>query len=222
MLRRILKWAGIVLGGLVGLLVVACVGATYTTEDWVRAIRHGVGADRRALFFMLSAAFRQFSAEDTGALIAYLKALPPVDNRLPGRRFEPMARIMMGAGLFPPLAADQIDHRAAPPQSPAPGATAAYGMLLSSLCTECHGADLKGAPFGPPGEQVMTPNLTPAGELGRWSEADFITTMRTGLTPSTRQLNDEMPWKYFGQMTDDELKALWLYLRSLPASAMAG
>jgi hypothetical protein len=26
-----------------------------------------------------------------------------------------------------------------------------------------------------------------------------------------------MPWKYFGQTTDDEPKAVWMYLQSLPA-----
>ena len=35
--------------------------------------------------------------------------------------------------------------------------------------------------------------------------------------PSGHRLIDAMPWKYFGRMTDDELRALWLYLRSLPA-----
>jgi len=60
-------------------------------------------------------------------------------------------------------------------------------------------------------------NLTPGGELGFWSEDDFFATLRTGVTPSGRQLIEVMPWKYFGQMTDEELRALWLYLQSLPA-----
>ena len=52
-----------------------------------------------------------------------------------------------------------------------------------------------------------------------WSEEDFIATLRTGMTPSGHQLKESMPWKYFGQMTDDELKALWMYLQSLPSLA---
>jgi hypothetical protein len=48
-------------------------------------------------------------------------------------------------------------------------------------------------------------------------EEDCIRTLRTGITPGRKQLIDFMPWKYFGQMTDDELKAVWLYLQSLPA-----
>ena len=61
------------------------------------------------------------------------------------------------------------------------------------------------------------PNLTTGGEVAFWSEEEFIATMRTGVTPGGHQLNEYMPWKYFGQMTDDELKAVWLYLQSLPA-----
>ena len=191
------------------------IGSFYTDQDWVRALRHGVGHDGRALFFMLKAN-HYLGDEDLGALIAYLKSIPPVDNHLPERRIEPFAKLMMGAGLFPLFAADQLDHARRVPAPPQPGATIAYGEYLSRTCTECHGADFNGAPFGPPGEEVFTPNLTPGGELGFWSEGEFFTTMRMGRTPGGKQLNEEMPWKYYGQMADEELKAVWLYLQSLP------
>ena len=63
----------------------------------------------------------------------------------------------------------------------------------------------------------LVPNLTPGSEVAFWSEEEFIATLRTGITPGGHQLNDFMPWKYFWQMTDDELRAVWLYLQSLPA-----
>jgi mono/diheme cytochrome c family protein len=122
---------------------------------------------------------------------------------------------MMAVGMFPPFPADQIDHASPPPAAPARGATAAYGEYLTRTCTECHGAELAGASFGPPGQEVTTPDLTPGGELAGWSEQDFLTTLRTGVAPGGHKLNEEMPWKYFGQMTDEELRAVWLYLRSL-------
>jgi mono/diheme cytochrome c family protein len=114
------------------------------------------------------------------------------------------------------LAADQIDHTSPPPPQPAPGATVAYGEYLTRTCTECHGDNLNGAPFGPPGEEIITPNLTPGGELASWSEQDFFTAMRKGLTSNGHHLKEDMPWKYYGKMTDEELKAVWLYLQSLP------
>jgi hypothetical protein len=61
-------------------------------------------------------------------------------------------------------------------------------------------------------------NLTPdsATGIGKWSEADFVRTMRTGLTPSGDSLNPFMPWKQNRRMTDDDLRAIYRYLRSIP------
>lgn len=198
------------------------VGGMLTDEDWVRAIRHGVNHEGKGIFIMPSNTFYYLSDEDLGALIAFLKSQPAVDNVLPEKRIEPLGRVMMAVGMFPPLAVDQIDHTNPPSAAPAPGVTVAYGEYLSRTCTDCHGADLNGKPFGPPGQEVPTPNLTPGGELASWSEQGFFTTMRTGMTPESRILNDEMPWKYFGQMSDDELKAVWMYLQSLPALEQGG
>jgi mono/diheme cytochrome c family protein len=193
------------------------VGSFYTDEDWVRAIRHGVGHDGRALIVMPSNVYHALNVEDLGAVIAYLKSVPPVDNQLAERRIELMGRLMMAAGMFPPLAVDRIDHTSSPAAGPEPGVTLAYGEYLARTCTECHGAEFNGAPFGPPGQEMLTPNLTPGGGLAAWSELDFFKTMRNGQTPSGRQLSEEMPWQYYGQMSDEELSALWMYLQSLPS-----
>jgi mono/diheme cytochrome c family protein len=198
------------------------VGSFYTDADWVRAIRHGVGQDGRALFIMPSKSYYYLGDEDLGAIIAYIKSLPPVDNKLPERRIELLGRLMDGAGMFPPDAVEQIDHTGPRPVAPEPGVTVAYGEYLTRTCTECHGANLNGAPFGPPGEEVPSPNLTPGGELASWSEEDFFRTIRTGVNPKGHQLNLDMPWPYYGRMSDEELRALWLYLQSLPALAQGG
>ena len=198
------------------------IGGFYSDEDWARAIRHGVGQDGRALFIlMLSNTFHYLSDEDLGALIAYLKSVPPVDNELPERRIEPLGRMMMATGIFPPPPAEQIDHTGPHPAAPEPGVTVAYGHYLSRTCTECHGPNLNGAPFSLPGQEVLTPNLTPGGPLAAWSDQDFFTTMHTGLASGGRHLDEQMPWKFYGQMTDEELRAVWLYLQSLPAMEQA-
>jgi hypothetical protein len=60
-------------------------------------------------------------------------------------------------------------------------------------------------------------NLTPAGDLKNWTESDFIRALRTGVTPEGKNLNPElMPWKRIGELTDEELRAIWLYLQTLP------
>jgi mono/diheme cytochrome c family protein len=196
------------------------VGATNTDEDWVRAIRHGVGQDGSGLALMPSRVWYYLSDEDLGALIAYLKSLPPRDNEMPTTDLGPLGRVMLPLGLLPPEIVPNvivIDHYAPRPVAPEPGVTVEYGKYLTSTCALCHGPDLNGQTVQFNGPPVLTPNLTRGGEMGFWSEEDFVATLRTGVTPSGHQLKDVMPWKYLGQMTDDEQKAVWLYLQSLPA-----
>lgn len=198
------------------------IGGSLSDADWLRAIRHGVGHDGRGLLVMPAQGFNSLSTADLGALIAYLKSVPPVDNQLPERRIEFLGRVMMAVGLFPALPVDQIDHASPPGEMPEAGVSIAIGRYLTRTCLECHGPSLNGAPFGPPGQEVPTPNLTPGGELAGWTEEEFFTTIRAGVTPSGHQLSGDMPWQNFGQMTDDELSSVWLYLRSLSALEQGG
>jgi mono/diheme cytochrome c family protein len=197
------------------------VGATNTDEDWVRAIRHGVGYDRRGLVLMPSGVWYYLSDEDLGALIAYLKSLPPIDHEMPKAELEPLGRVMLALGQLPPEIVPNvlsIDHNGPRPVAPQPGITVEYGKYLARTCTLCHGSELNGRMISEGGpEKYLALNLTPGGEMKGWSEEDFMTTLRTGVTPSGHHLIDVMPWKYFGQMTDEELKAVWMYLQSLPA-----
>ena len=76
---------------------------------------------------------------------------------------------------------------------------------------------MNGAQYPDPTVKLITPNLTPGGELGFWMEEQFITAIRTGVTPSGHDLNpDRMPWEEYRFMSDDELKAIFMYLQSLP------
>jgi len=196
------------------------VGATNTDEDWVRAIRHGAGHDGRGLVLMPSRIWYYLSDEELGALIAYLKSLPPVDSEMPKTDLEPLGRVMLVLGQLPPEIVPNvtvIDHYAPRPVAPKPGVTMEYGEYLANTCTLCHGPNLNGQTLREGSNVYVALNLTPGGEMKGWSEEDFIATVRTGVTPRGHQLIEFMPWKYFGQMTDDELKAVWMYLRSLPA-----
>ena len=62
------------------------------------------------------------------------------------------------------------------------------------------------------------PDITPAG-LHDWTESDFETLMRSGRRPDGSLLHPIMPWTSYRRMSDDELNALWQYLRSVPATA---
>jgi hypothetical protein len=65
----------------------------------------------------------------------------------------------------------------------------------------------------------FTANLTPDAEtgLGKWTEAQFIQTLRTGRHMGQgRQILPPMPWFNYGKATDGDLKAIFAYLRSIP------
>lgn len=194
------------------------VAETYTDPELARAIRHGIDAEGQGLIVMPSQEFFVLSDGDVAALIAYIRSLEPVDNSLPERNLTLMARALFVAGQLPPLAAEVIDHEEPHPEAPAPAANAEYGKYLATGCIGCHGADYSGGPIpgGPPGSPPA-PNLTPAGNLGNWTESDFINTLRTGETPGGRQLDPEfMPWTATAQMSELELKAIWAFLQTLP------
>jgi mono/diheme cytochrome c family protein len=194
-------------------------GAQLTDEDFVRILTHGVKPNGKSVFIMPSTDFQYMSDQDLGDIIAYVRSLPPVD-RTTAVKFTFMGNVMYGAGMFGNLLrASRIDHADRPPTPPAPGVTPEYGSYLVQInsCRDCHGLELSGGKSAEPGAP-LAPNLTPGGELRAWTAEQFITTLRTGVTPSGMELK-YMPWPYKGKMSDDELKAIWAYLTSLPELA---
>jgi len=187
------------------------VARVYSDADWVQAIRHGVASDGKPLLVMPAGDYYYLSDADLGAIIAYVKSLPPVDKEVGGYELSLMARILEAMGAFgETLPAENIDHTGPRPAAPDPGVSMAYGEYLVATfgCRTCHGGELAGGkdpnPEAPPG-----PNLTPGGALRGWSEEDFVTAART-------RVSRWMPWKGLSHMADDELEAIWLYLQLLP------
>lgn len=193
--------------------------ADYSDQDYVRAIRHGLAQDGRALILMPSIEYAELSDEDLGAAIAYLKTLPAVDRERGPLSPGPVIRALMVAGQVQ-LAAEEIDHNAHRPASVVESPTAGYGKYLAASCTGCHGPNLSGGRIpGTPPDWPATSNLTPhaSSRLSGWTEDQFIATLRTLKRPDGTALHPIMP-AAIGQMTDTELKAIWAYLRSLPAA----
>jgi mono/diheme cytochrome c family protein len=204
------------------------VGQTYTDQDWVRAIRHGIDPAGRGLAFMPADEFGNLTNADLGAVIAYLKQVPPVDNELPLTTVGPLGRMLLVTGELPLIAAERIDHQAKYPASLVPAATAEYGKYLavSGGCIGCHGAGLSGGqvPGTPPDDPNFPPatNITPAGPMGKWREQDFTQALRAGVRPDGSTIHPFMPWKLAGQMNDTEIQALFTFLKSVPAKETGG
>jgi mono/diheme cytochrome c family protein len=193
--------------------------ADYSDIDYVRAIRHGLKRDGLPLALMPSAEYAHLSDEDLGAVIAYLKTLAPVDRARVPIQPGPIIRVMLALGKVR-LAVDDIDHSAPPLASIEPGINPRYGKYLATSCIGCHGGNLSGGKIvGAPPDWPSAANLTPSpeGRLGQWTEEQFINALRTRRRPDGTELNAVMP-SSFATMNDLELKALWSYIHSLPAS----
>ena len=197
------------------------IGREFTSDqDYVNAIRHGIDPAGKPIFMPAVNSTSFLSDKDLGAIIAYVKSVPPVDHETYGHQFTPLAKIMYALGALPPLPVEVVSHEIHV-TSPERGVSVEYGGYLvdTNDCRVCHGQQMNGAQFPDPTVNLITPNLTTGGEPGFWTEEQFLITIRTGVAPSGHQLSEHMPWKQYRNMTDDELKAIFMYLHSLPKLA---
>jgi mono/diheme cytochrome c family protein len=192
--------------------------AGYRPVDWVLSIRHGVSPLGRALMVMPSEDYNRFTDDDLASLVAYVRSLPPTSGNGAVVELPLPVRVLYGFGFIQDAAA-RIDH-AQPPPTPVPeSVTLAHGEYVASMCLGCHGAGLAGGriPGAPPGWPAAA-NLTPgAGSvMGLYPEADSMIAMfRTGRRPDGSTV-EVMPFESLRELNDTDLRALHLYLRSLP------
>lgn len=193
--------------------------AAYQPLDWVRSIRHGVNPQGRPLMVMPSEDYNRFTDNDLASLVAYVRSLPPVAGNAAIVDLPLPVRVLYGLGVIPD-AASRIDHRL-PPQQPVPeGVTVEHGAYVANMCIGCHGVGLAGGkvPGGPP-DWPAAANLTP-GEgsvMPRYPDAAAMTKMfRSGQRPDGQPVQ-VMPFESLCAMSDTDLDALYLYLKTLPA-----
>ena len=187
---------------------------SWTDAEIARAIREGVDKDGVELVIMPSQYYRSLSDADVAAVVGYLRSLEPVRSEIPPLQVNAVGKVLSALGMLGPK--PKIEPITAPQETPAQG-TVEYGNYLVSIadCRSCHAANLAGVIEPSPGFSP-TPNLTPGGELIAWNETDFVTAMRTGVKPSGTTMSEDMPWKAYSRMTDEDLLSIWLYLQSLP------
>jgi len=188
-------------------------GGEFTDADWILALRHGVDPhEGRAFIGMPSMNFYYVNDQDLGAIIAYIKSVPPVDHEMGEPNLSFMGKVILGAGGFGKniLPAEVINHTGTRPSAVAPGINVEYGGYLVQIegCRDCHGEDLTGGKSPEPGAP-RAPDITSGGVGGEWSQETFITSVRT--------MNGKgMPWAILKPLDDSELEAIFMYLQSLP------
>jgi mono/diheme cytochrome c family protein len=187
----------------------------YSTEDWVLALKHGIRRDGKTLLFMPSYEFTHLSEEDMSAIIAYAQSLKPVDRELPDHNLKPLSYIQASLDKLPLIVAEKIDHSTELIKQVKSEVSVDFGKYLSTSCTGCHRPNMKGGDPIAPGFPVV-PDVTTSGNVGKWTEDQFITVLRTGKTPEGKEIDPKnMPWPMTAAYTDTELKALYAYLKSI-------
>lgn len=193
----------------------------YTPEDWERTVRHGVKPDGRPVFIMPSEDYNQFTQDDLGALVAYVRHLPPVSGSAAKVELPLPMQVMYGFGAIED-AAQKIDHSLPPPQPIAEGVTAAHGAYVANMCIGCHGVGLSGGKIpGTPPDWAPAANLTPgAGSaLVRYPDAaQFVAMLRSGKRPDGTAIT-VMPFESLGKLSDVDAQAVYAYLKTVPAKA---
>ena len=192
----------------------------WTDEQFARAIREGIGHDGRRLFPMMPYMnFRNMSDEDLASVVVYIRSIDPVRNVVPKTMLPEVMK-----GSLPPH--QPITQPVTGPDMSNPVERGKYLVTLGN-CMSCHtpmnkqGQPLMqlafagGMRFKGPWGEVTSANITPdASGISYYDEAMFVKTLRTGQV-GARKLSSLMPWGYFRNMTDEDLKAIFAYLRTV-------
>ena len=194
---------------------------SWSDDALARAIREGISHDGRTLFpVMPYEKLRVMSDEDLASVIVYLRSLAPVKRTLPKTAVPfPVNRLI-----------NTVPEPIGGPVTPDLSTPEKRGQYLASLavCADCHtprndqGTVTPGMDFAggttihfEGSREAASANLTQATNgIPYYTEELFIETLRTGRVRE-RKLNDMMPWKHYGKMTDQDLKDIFAYLKSL-------
>jgi mono/diheme cytochrome c family protein len=192
-----------------------------------RALRYGVGHDGRALLPFME--MQGLADDDLLAVVSYLRTQPAVNHPVPNHEFNALGKVIRATVMSKPVgpASTPLAH------SPR-GASVETGRYLVesvALCWACHTErkQMTGALTGPrfggttgftetddPTHSWAPPNITSdpeTGRLGKMTEDQFVARFRQGrVLPGS-----PMPWQAFSKMNEEDLRAIYQYLKSVPA-----
>ncbi|MDB5935033.1 MAG: cytochrome [Massilia sp.] len=196
------------------------VTTAYQIEDWVRTVRHGVKPNGNPVMIMPSDDYNRLTDDDMAAIIAYVKQLPPAAGGEPVVQLPTMVKVLYAFGAVKD-AAEKIDHTLPPSTPVAAAVSVEHGAYVANNCINCHGAHLSGGKIpGAPPAWPSTANLTPGkgSVMPRYPTAEaFMAALRNGRRPDGSAISPVMPFSSFKEMNDTDLRALYTYLKTLPA-----
>ncbi len=201
---------------------------TWTDEEVLRAMTHGISKNGDTLFpLMPYPNMNRMAKEDLLSILAYIRTLKPISNKVPARQLMvPMSAVYPGQFLQP-----SVDGNVRPPESD----RVKYGEYLVTMgdCGTCHspltphGPDMTrmfagGYTFDLGTNKVTSSNITPdtLTGIGAWTEAMFLDRFtkyrdKKLFDQPAGAENTIMPVSLYAGMKDDDIKAIYAYLRTV-------
>jgi mono/diheme cytochrome c family protein len=154
---------------------------------------------------MPSASFAAMTDKDLSAILAYIRSAPQQSTRHPETEHGLLTRYRMVTGDFPAQAVSGFHQ---PWRETFRGNEMRLGEYLATVtCSQCHGADLNGA--------KNAPSLRTINDYDRF---EFVALMQNGTGPGEVPIEAKqgMAGKRFALLTEAEIEALYLYLKTRP------
>ena len=203
--------------------------ARWTDGEVLRAMREGIDRQGRALFPMMPyLGYRHMADEDARSIVAYLRTLPPIHRAVPPKRIRFPLNLLLKSVPQP------LD---APVPEPDPADRVAYGKYLTTIagCLGCHTTEdarhrpIPGMEFaggneyrGPWGTN-RSANITPEAHnwMGHATKEEFVARFKAfaplveNSPVAPRGQNTVMGWLAYSGMTDEDLGAIYDYLKTV-------
>ena len=196
----------------------------WSEADIKKSLQEGVRPNGAHLAEVMPTGFYKIlTPGDLDGIVAYLRSLPPIKNKVP----DPVYKMQIPHQVFP--GAEKAMSQADLDDKVKRG----FYLVTIGHCLECH------TPFGPPGSGVdfqnsigkdgrefkgpwgvsVSRNITSSKDkgLGDWSDADIKRAISQGVRKDGTRLKPPMGYPYYAKMTDGDVDAVVAYLRTLPA-----
>jgi mono/diheme cytochrome c family protein len=201
--------------------------ANWTDGELFRAITTGQRKNGNAIFPLMPwPYYSKLDREDIYDVIAYIRSLKPIKADYPKSKLDFPLNIIVHT----------MPKKAELGTKPDTKDTLKFGayMVQASACMECHSQDDKGTllpglefaggrPFKVNGGTVKSANITPdkATGIGNWTKEMFIAKFKSfsdrknAVSIKPGDFQTVMPWWGYGGMSENELGAIYTYLRTL-------
>lgn len=200
----------------------------WSDGELIRAITCGVRKNNEALFpAMPYPVYNQLIDEDLFSIIAYLRSLKPIDNSVPETELNFPLNFIVKTMPIRGRSPMKFDSKN----------SVEYGKYLTLIagCQGCHSKSEKGEPiagmeygggeeFPLPFGTIRSANITPDNGtgIGSWSKETFIIKFKSFASDSAKNIsvsqgdfNTVMPWTLFSGMREEDLSAIYDYLRTV-------